>query len=92
MSDIPELDRLIEEHAVFRANMAWDRSERMQLAFLRVFLACLATTIASGLAVTVSSLLAWAVGISTFMVSFAVLRRVVPNPPFRDPFKRYKCQ
>ncbi len=92
MSDIPELDRLIEEHAVFRANMAWDRSERMQRTFLRFFLACLATTIASGLAMTVSSLLAWAVGISTFMVSFAFLRRVVPNPSFRDPFKRYRYE
>ena len=90
MSDIPELDRLIEEHAVFRTNKAWDRSERMSRTMLRVAVACLLAIVTSGLALTFSSLLAWAVGISTFMASFAVLGRVVPNPPFRDPFKRYR--
>ena len=91
MSDIPELDRLIEEHAVFRANIAWDRSERMQLTFFRVFFACLATAVASVVfALNFSSLIAWVGGLATFVLSFTVLKRFLPDPPFRDPFKKYK--
>jgi hypothetical protein len=83
MSDVPELDKLIEEHAVFKFNAEWDRRNRLQLAALRAFLTAVSVAICC-LAVGWPGLLALP------FISPA-MGRLIPDPPRRDPFKRYKC-
>lgn len=85
MSDVPELDRMLDEHRVFKSNISWERSEKIQVALFRLFL----------LLLVLSSFLVvfWPFGL--LLVVFLphlcrFVRIVVPDPPKRDPFVRYK--
>lgn len=82
MSDVPELDKLLEEHAVFKFNTAWDRRERRFLMALRIALA--ASLIA------VFCLLGGWLGLTLVPVIWPIMKHLIPDPPYRDPFKRYK--
>jgi hypothetical protein len=82
MSDVPELDELIEEHQVFRTNMQWRRREILWVALFRLHitvLAALCLLLAFGLWGLAGVPLAWCWACKTFQ----------PPPP-RDPFRRYK--
>jgi hypothetical protein len=80
MSDVPELDRLLEEHDIFKLNVAWDRRERLFLMIIRIFILVFSTFM--------MCLLFGCLGIFTlFLAKFMWI--IVPNPPFKDPFKRY---
>lgn len=81
MSDIPELDRLLEDHHVFKSNVQWERRERFfvilsraLLSFAVVFLAFLMTNS------VLSVLVLWPAA------KFA--ERVIPMPQWRNPFVR----
>jgi hypothetical protein len=39
MSDVPELDKLLEDHHIFKQNIAWERNERWMMLVLRLVLA-----------------------------------------------------
>jgi hypothetical protein len=82
MSDVPELDKLIEEHAVFKFNTAWDRRERRFLAALRI-------TLTAAMVALLCGLVGW-LGLLTLPIIWSRLNRIIPNPPYRDPFKRYR--
>lgn len=82
MSDVPELDKLLDEHHIFKTNISWERAERLQLFILRVVLA---------VCVTVFAVLAigW-LGVVLFPFVFKSLTLMFPDPPRKDPFVRYK--
>ena len=82
MSDVPELDKLLDEHHIFKTNISWERAERLQLFILRVVLA---------VCVTVFAVLAigW-LGVGLFPFVFKSLTLMFPDPPRKDPFVRYK--
>lgn len=82
MTNTPDLDRLIEEHEVFRRNVAWMRQERQHYFGFRLMVAALAVLpliACLGLAGAAVSPLIW-----------KLTERVVPKPKWRDPFRRYK--
>ena len=81
MSDVPELDRLIKEHEVFRINMQWNRRDAMFTALLRLHitvLAALCLLLTFGLWGLAGVPFAWYWACKTFQP---------PRP--RDPFRRY---
>lgn len=95
MSDVPELDRLLEEEANIRRNRAWDKRDR----FFNLTLACM---ILSVLICLPASLLLGEIGIfiSTALffaailpalagAAFELLNALLTPPPRRDPTKRY---
>lgn len=82
MSDVPELDALLEEHKIFKFNTAWDRAERTQLAILR-FMIVFSVSVFACLLVGVT-------GIVVVTPMLFAVKKFIPNPPWRDPFKRYK--
>ena len=88
MSDVPELDRMLDEHHVFKSNISWERSEKFQVALLRLFLLLLALLV-----------FLYSLHFFGFFVLFVLvflphlcqfIRIVVPDPSKRDPFVRYK--
>lgn len=81
MSSVPELDRLLEQHDVFKSNMAWERSERRWTILLRLF----ATLPFAAAAFPFLGLF----GIFVIPLMWPLVCRVVPEPPRRDPFVRY---
>lgn len=81
MSDVPELDRLIEEHEVFRHNIRWEANERFQMLLCRIGLLAAFALIGialAGPAVLLCIPLVW-----------RGLWALIPDPPRRDPFRRY---
>lgn len=82
MSDIPELDELLEQHEIFRENMRWEQQEKFQTLGFRLQICAMVTLIAI-LMIGIIGLLA-----VPFAWNFAVY--VVPKPVRRDPFVRYR--
>lgn len=82
MSDIPELDRLLEEHRNFKTNVAFMRHERLFFLCCRV---ALTATI-----VMLACILVGKYGLAAITFAWALAGGVVPKPEWRDPFKRYK--
>lgn len=81
MSDVPELDKLLEEHRVFKFNTAWDRRDRWFLASLRIFLT-------AAIVFAVCGIEGW-LGLIALPIIWPFMNYFIPNPPYRDPFKRY---
>jgi hypothetical protein len=82
MSDIPELDRLIDEHANYKRNMAWNRQEELLILSARL-----------GITAVLSLGLVAIVGISGAVVApvlWDFTEMAIPKPQKRDPFKRYR--
>lgn len=82
MSDVPELDRLLEEHVTFQSNMRWYRTEQQMAFWLRLVLAALAA-----IPVCMASVV---LGLVVFGGVFKVLQFIIPQPKMRDPFVRYR--
>ncbi len=82
MSDVPELDRLLEEHATFQANMRWYRTEQQMVFWLRI-------TIAAVVAIPFCVVSGW-LALLVFVVAFKALQFTIPQPQLRDPFVRYR--
>lgn len=84
MSDIPELDRMLDEHRIFKFNVSWERSEKLQAALSRLSLLLimfLASILVLGpFGIFALLFLPWA-------CRFA--KTAFPDPPKRDPFVRY---
>ena len=83
MSDIPELDRLIDEHANYKRNMAWNRNEEASILFMRLLITAM-VSLAIMAFVGVSGLVAAPVLWDFTEIAF-------PKPQRRDPFKRYRA-
>jgi hypothetical protein len=81
MSDMPELDRLLEEHAVFKSNMEWYRRECWSVWLFRL-LPCLF--------VIPVVLLVGPLGFLFLFLVFPLMRRVFPDPKLGDPFRRFR--
>jgi len=82
MSDVPELDRLLDEHENYRRNMAWDRKEA---AFVVVSRLGLTVLLSAGL-VAIDGIY----GVLVIPMLWVVSGMVFPKPQRRDPFKRYR--
>lgn len=83
MSDIPELDRLIEEHENYRRNVWWNRQDAMFYAMCRFQIAAL---ISLPLALIIGP-----IGLAVIPFVWSWARSAFPSPPPRDPFRRYKA-
>lgn len=96
MSDVPELDRLIEEVDIVRRNTEWDRHDRF-------FRRSMGSVLVSMLSIPVLALLFGQVGVVISMVLvllsslpvlvttiYVLLGACFIDPPRRDPTKRYK--
>lgn len=81
MSDVPELDRLIEEHAIFKTNMRWNRQEALFHGLVHFTLALSASL------VPVIIIGPW--GLALFPVIWRWVCAAFPKPAPRDPFRRY---
>ena len=83
MSDVPELDRLIEDHEVFRTNMRWNQRDAMFTALLRLQITALV------------SFCLWAVlgfaGLAGVPVVWRLVCKELQPPAPRDPFRRYRA-
>jgi hypothetical protein len=82
MSDVPELDRLLDEHETYRRNMAWNRQEAVFVLAMRLGVTVLLTVVIMGI-----------VGISGAIAAPIVwdfTEMAMPKPQKRDPFKRYR--
>lgn len=82
MSDVPELDRLLEEHFVFKTNMQWHKTECQMVWWLRV-------TLAAMFAIIFCVVSIW-LGLVAFVAAFKALQLIIPQPRLGDPFKRYR--
>lgn len=84
MSDVPELDRILDEHRVFRSNISWEKSERNRIALSRLFLL--------SLLILFPIIVFGPFGLLAllFLPYFCRLIKIVlPDPARRDPFVRY---
>lgn len=79
---LEDLDHLLKEHEVFKSNMAWERSERRWTILLRL----LATLPFATAALPFLGLF----GLFVVPLMWPLVCRIVPEPPRRDPFVRYK--
>ena len=83
MSDVPELDRLIEEHETLRTNMRWNQRDAMFTALLRLQITALV------------SFCLWAVlgfaGLAGVPVVWRWVCKELQPPAPRDPFRRYRA-
>lgn len=84
MSDVPELDRLIEQHEVFQRNMAWERMERFQTFGFRCQVCAV---IAAAIVLFVGP-----IGLAALPLAWPLAVRFVPEPKRRDPFARYRVR
>jgi hypothetical protein len=82
MSDVPELDRLIEEHEIFRRNMQWEARERARAGISRV---AIQAAIVSLAAIVVGPL-----AVLCIPLTWKWIKSAVPDPPRRDPFRKYR--
>lgn len=96
MSDVPELDRLLEEAELVRRNLQWERTDRFMRVSLGCVVVCALLTIPLGV-------LFGKIGIAAGLVAvlfsaapifgaavYMILRECFAAPPKRDPTKRYK--
>ena len=82
MSDVPELDRLIDEHENYRRNVAWNRGEAAFVLSMRL-----------GITAVLAAAVVGLVGISGLVAAPVIwdfTQMAVPKPQARDPFKRYR--
>ena len=81
MSDVPELDKLLEEHKIYQQNMWWQRQEIMNRAVYQVVIAVLFSIafLPLGLFVLVA-----------FPVFWWLAGYMLPPVTRLDPFKRYR--
>jgi hypothetical protein len=84
MSDVPELDRLLDEHENYRRNMAWNRNEVAAILFTRV-------TITAILSLAIMALLG-SVALAAIPVIWKFTAIALPQPQPRDPFNRYMAK
>ena len=84
MSDVPELDKLLEEHKNFRHNIEWYRRDMYTYFFMRLNIGIV---IVAPLAVICGPLVVLAV---PFV--WKLTERMVPKPVLRDPFRRYSAR
>lgn len=82
MSDVPELDKLLEEHEIYKSNIEWEKRERLFMFGYRFFVWLVAVVVVIG---TIGG----AVGAVLIPALWAVGEWIVPEPQKRDPFKRY---
>jgi hypothetical protein len=82
MSDVPELDRLLDEHETYRRNMAWNRQEAFFVMTLR--------TLAAGIASVVLYAAIGFAAVALFPALYDLAEWALPKPQRRDPFKRYR--
>jgi hypothetical protein len=82
VSDVPELDRLIEQHKVFQYNIRWEAHERTRTRLLRL--------LALTMIVSVPTMLVGPAALLIAPVAWKWLRSAIPDPPRRDPFRRYR--
>lgn len=84
MSDVPELDRLIEEHENFRRNVRWDRMDRIFYAFMsaQIFVA---------ISLVAFIILGW-LGLALVPLVWSRVKGSMPKPAYRDPFRRYAAK
>jgi len=83
VSDVPELDRLIEDHEVFRTNMRWNQRDAIFTALLRlqiIGLVALFTWGFFGLA-----------GLAALPFVWQWVCKELKPPKPRDPFRRYRA-
>ena len=78
---LDDLDLLLEEHEVFKSNMAWERSERRWTILLRLL-----ATFPFAAAFPFLGLF----GLFVIPLMWPLACRIVPEPPHRAPFVRYK--
>jgi hypothetical protein len=83
MSDVPELDKLLDDHHIFKQNIAWERSERRWMFSVRLILA-------GAIAAVFSVFSHWAFGLALFPFVLKSFFLAFPDPPRKDPFVRYK--
>jgi hypothetical protein len=81
MSDVPELDRMLEEHETFRRNVGWMRREHQH------YWGFLCMVFAVGIAV-LYGVFGFA-AVALFPLVWRLAEYVVPRPVRRDPFQRY---
>lgn len=81
MSDIPELDRLLDEHEIFRRNMDWHWRQMVGCVMLRCAVAFCLMFIICGMARF------W--GLLALPFVCAGVAKFIPKPILRDPFRRY---
>jgi hypothetical protein len=83
VSDVPDLDRLIEEHEVFRTNMRWNQRDAMFTALIRLQITALV------------SFCLWAVfglsGLAGVPLVWRWACKELQPPAPRDPFRRYRA-
>lgn len=84
MSEVPELDRMLDEHHVFRSNISWERSEKIQVALSRFFLLLLALLFSL---LVLGPFCIFVVLFLPYLLQFVKI--ILPDPPKRDPFVRY---
>ncbi len=82
MSDVPELDRLIEDHEVFRANMRWNQRDAMFTALIRLQIIGLVALFACGFF--------GIAGLAALPFAWQWVCKEFQPPPPRDPFRRYR--
>jgi hypothetical protein len=81
MSDVPELDRMLEEHETFRRNVGWMRLEHQHyFGFL-----CMVSAVGIAVLYGVFGFAA----VALFPLVWRLAEYVVPRPVRRDPFQRY---
>jgi len=98
MSDVPELDRLLEEAELVRRNVQWERTDRFMRRTLGCVVVCALLTIPlgvifgrTGVAVGVVAVLMTTAPILAAAV-YMIIRECFNDPPRKDPTKRYKYQ
>lgn len=96
MSEIPELDRLLEEAENVRFNTQWDRTDRFMRRTLGCFILSMLLTLVlgglfgkSGVAFGLGCALLSVMPVLWFAL-YVLLRGCFTDPPPRDPTKRYK--
>lgn len=82
MSAVPELDRLLEEHEIFKSNIAWDRMGRRLIFITRAVISTALTVVALAIF--------GAFGIIVWPMAYKLLSLLFPYPAYRNPFIRYK--
>jgi len=98
MSDIPELDRLIEEAELVRRNVQWERTDRFMRRTLGCVVVCALLTIPLGVVFGPTGVAAGLIAVlmttaPIFVAAiYAILRECFSDPPRKDPTKRYRYE
>jgi hypothetical protein len=83
VSDVPELDRLIEEHETFRTNMRWNQRDAIFTALLRLQIIGLVAVFVCGFF--------GVAGMTVLPFVWQWVCKELQPPQPRDPFRRYRA-